>query len=551
MSLQRRSFLVVNDSFFPGWQATIDGHTTRIYRTNGLVRGVVVPAGEPRRGVSLSPGLLASRRSNFAREPARRRRPSRRFTSASITARSRREIESFTAMPGAPSASSRGTRVDSAALCLLVLTSGIYYFSPPVADNDLWGHLAFGREMLHSRSLPALNRYSYTEPMHPWINHEFAAECLFAFVYDRFGAPALLALKVAAGLATLGIVAWTVRLRTRAVIASSLALVATASMMSFGYMIRPQIFTFLALALLWNRLQACAAGAERQRLWLLPPLFVLWINAHGGAVAGIAVLLLFTAVTIAERVPVPRGVLVATSFASMAALLFNPYGIHLPLFLVEDLRRVRPISEWAPIGLFDGSNLHFKLAIAVLLVGAAVRPGCRIWELAICGMRRPRDVPPSTALAFVRHPGGSGDCRSRSTSCIGQLLRRMPPLRLSAAGAGVIAAAAGVLSIYQIATVIDVYGSLRGQIFVATESVSGVRRAIHPRPRAPWQPRSAVRLGRVRDLAPLSSISCQCRWTVFHGLFRCAPSVWVCVSRRCRRLGSCSPRRRPHSRLSK
>jgi uncharacterized membrane protein YfhO len=46
VSLQRRAFLVVNDSFFPGWQAAIDGDTTRVYRTNGLVRGVVVPAGE-------------------------------------------------------------------------------------------------------------------------------------------------------------------------------------------------------------------------------------------------------------------------------------------------------------------------------------------------------------------------------------------------------------------------------------------------------------------------------------------------------------------------
>src|SRR6516225_6640655 len=107
-------------------------------------------------------------------------------------------------------ASSVSKRVESAVLYMLVVTSGIYFFSPPVADNDLWGHIAFGREILQSRALPILNRYSYTEPMHPWINHEFAAECLFALLYDRLGAPALLALKVAAGLVTLGIVAWTV-----------------------------------------------------------------------------------------------------------------------------------------------------------------------------------------------------------------------------------------------------------------------------------------------------------------------------------------------------
>lgn len=38
--------LVLTDSFYPGWVAEIDGHTTPILRTNFLFRGVVVPAGQ-------------------------------------------------------------------------------------------------------------------------------------------------------------------------------------------------------------------------------------------------------------------------------------------------------------------------------------------------------------------------------------------------------------------------------------------------------------------------------------------------------------------------
>ena len=372
-------------------------------------------------------------------------------------------------------ASSVSKRVESAVLYMLVVTSGIYFFSPPVADNDLWGHIAFGREILQSRALPILNRYSYTEPMHPWINHEFAAECLFALLYDRLGAPALLALKVAAGLITLGIVAWTVRLRTRAVLAGSLALVATASMMSFGYMVRPQIFTFLALALLWNRLQACAAGGENQRLWLLPLLFVLWINSHGGVMAGMAVLLAFTALTIAAREPVPRGALVATAVASATALLCNPYGIFLPLFLVEDLHRVRPISEWAPIALSDVSNLHFKLAVAMLVVGMFIGSR-RLWEIAILActglatFRHQRHLPLFAILAAPALAEAIEHCGMR-------LATRMTSLQLSAAGVGTIAVAGTILASYQLATVIDIYRSLRGQIFVAPNEfpVSAVR----------------------------------------------------------------------------
>ena len=42
---QTPSWLVVNDSFYPGWQARIDGRVVPIVRTNALVRGIAVPAG--------------------------------------------------------------------------------------------------------------------------------------------------------------------------------------------------------------------------------------------------------------------------------------------------------------------------------------------------------------------------------------------------------------------------------------------------------------------------------------------------------------------------
>lgn len=44
--VNRPRFLVLSDSFYPGWEASIDGSPTHIYRTNVLVRGVSVPAGK-------------------------------------------------------------------------------------------------------------------------------------------------------------------------------------------------------------------------------------------------------------------------------------------------------------------------------------------------------------------------------------------------------------------------------------------------------------------------------------------------------------------------
>ncbi len=40
--------LIVTDTYYPGWQARLDGHATVIYRTHGVFRAVLVPAGAHR-----------------------------------------------------------------------------------------------------------------------------------------------------------------------------------------------------------------------------------------------------------------------------------------------------------------------------------------------------------------------------------------------------------------------------------------------------------------------------------------------------------------------
>ena len=47
-SADQTSLLVMTDTYFPGWQATVDGRKSAIHRTDYLLRGVVVPAGRHR-----------------------------------------------------------------------------------------------------------------------------------------------------------------------------------------------------------------------------------------------------------------------------------------------------------------------------------------------------------------------------------------------------------------------------------------------------------------------------------------------------------------------
>src|SRR6266496_4535995 len=63
-----------------------------------------------------------------------------------------------------------------------------------VTDSDVWGHMLFGLDLLATRALPAVDRYSFTSTQ-PWINHEWFSDVLFAFAYSHGGLVLLTVLR--------------------------------------------------------------------------------------------------------------------------------------------------------------------------------------------------------------------------------------------------------------------------------------------------------------------------------------------------------------------
>ena len=150
--------------------------------------------------------------------------------------------------------------------------------------------------------------------------------------------------------------------------------------------VRPQIFSWLLLAVL-SLLLASLDAARPRRALLLLPLFVLWANLHGLYVVGLGVVALYTLFTLAGRTPMAaaRGWMAGAAIAALLASMLTPAG---PAGLLYPLRYLEPgdwglanIVEWQSPSFHDPANLGLLVLIVVLVaVGARNAAG---WMAAL------------------------------------------------------------------------------------------------------------------------------------------------------------------------
>ncbi len=252
----------------------------------------------------------------------------------------------------------------------------IFWFSNTIADPDLWGHIRFGQDIIRSGSIVQSDIDSYRTGVHRWINHEWLSEVIFAKLYDRSGPVGLVVAKLLVAFLLLGLCRSYLLRRGLGPYRSVFLLIVLAVPFRLGLgTVRPQIFTYL-LFLVELLLLERSAAATGYWLWILPVLFAAWINLHGGALAGVFFLGIWTAVQIVTRTWESRRQ-VATNLASVfhlggvglvccGVLLCNPYGAELVRFLLRTATVPRPeITEWVPLALLSLPGLIYLGLVAI------------------------------------------------------------------------------------------------------------------------------------------------------------------------------------------
>jgi tetratricopeptide (TPR) repeat protein len=61
---------------------------------------------------------------------------------------------------------------------LIPVLTGLLFSWHSLGDLDIWFHLRAGHDLLDGQGVTSVNRYSFTEPDHPWVNHEWMFQIL-------------------------------------------------------------------------------------------------------------------------------------------------------------------------------------------------------------------------------------------------------------------------------------------------------------------------------------------------------------------------------------
>lgn len=184
-----------------------------------------------------------------------------------------------------PGGQSDAAQTNRLVLVLVLLLVFLMAARTPL-DTDLWWHLRAGETTLQSGYPMRTDTLSYTRYGEAWINHSWLSEVILALIFrvgGYLGLSLFVALTAAASMAILYR-----QMDGPALFRAFIVLLATL-VAAVVWSPRPQILSLLLLAVC-SLLLDDYRRKGKNRLWLLPPIFILWSNLHGGYPLGLMII---------------------------------------------------------------------------------------------------------------------------------------------------------------------------------------------------------------------------------------------------------------------
>ena len=172
------------------------------------------------------------------------------------------------------------------------------FFAVKVWDIDFWWHIAAGRNILDSGVIPSKDPFGVYDADNACgqtvLKSEWLGQVLLYLPYRWFELDGIIFLRASVLAICLAIVYLRCRLTATGSL-FSLAITALAGLAILHHTgERPQLFSFLYMALIFLLLDEFIRSGKRWLLYCVPVIMLLWSNTHAGAVLGTAALGLFS-----------------------------------------------------------------------------------------------------------------------------------------------------------------------------------------------------------------------------------------------------------------
>ena len=292
-------------------------------------------------------------------------------------------------------------------IVLLFTAVIIKLYHPPVSwFQDLGRHLKLGEIIINTRSVPAINLFTYTNENFPFINHHWLSEVFFYLIHTTTG-------DIGLGLLKITLLALSIYFALKSSVSKTISVssLASAAFMIPIFMerthIRPEIFSMFLFSLL---LLILSKPITKRGVVIIVIIQLLWVNLHIYFAIGLLTIIAYTLNKYRQR---SFKLMVRVSIACIFVSLINPNGLQgllLPLQIFKEYG-YSIIENQSPFfldNIFNKPNItFFKVSLIATLISILITiKSKRIYQalvitlVTILALKQVRNFP-LYALAFI------------------------------------------------------------------------------------------------------------------------------------------------------
>jgi hypothetical protein len=212
-------------------------------------------------------------------------------------------------------------------------------------DGDTGFHIRAGEFIIDTLSVPRHDIFSYLSPPAKWTPHEWLSDVIMAFFHGAFGLTGVVIFFCFLIASVYCLLFKVIRTHNgNNIISAIIIILFVIASSQLHFLARPHIFSLLLLVV-WYYLLDAYQYDDRNYLYFLPPIMLLWVNLHGAFIIGPLLIGVYLFGNIvfsltsgdAEKKKCKQKArnLALTMVACLIISLINPYGYHILPFPFE------------------------------------------------------------------------------------------------------------------------------------------------------------------------------------------------------------------------